>query len=180
MDCYRYGKPVALISGKTGLLVDGYPYYRRDRIKRVLHEALYRWCCTKRGCKAYAHVIERDFRVLYVSMNIFMTSRGKERLVYHNYTYYKQSRTKTGFRWGCTKNRWHRCRAYLHLMDDMTIARSNLEHTHTPFGTPIEKTSGHLADGGSRSRYSSAAITGFDTIFESTQTYGKNKCHFWN
>lgn len=68
-------------------------------------------------------------------VNIFMTNRGKERLVYHNFTYYKQSKTRSGFRWGCTKNRWHRCKAYLHLSDDLTIVRSNMEHTHGPFGS---------------------------------------------
>ncbi|KAL4714688.1 hypothetical protein ACJJTC_012605 [Scirpophaga incertulas] len=68
-----------------------------------------------------------------------MTTRGKERLVYHDYTYYKQSRTRNGFRWGCTKNRWHRCKAYLHLADDMTVVRSNMEHTHDPFVMPVRK-----------------------------------------
>lgn len=68
-----------------------------------------------------------------------MTSRGKERLIYCDYTYYKQSRTKSGFRWGCTKNRWHKCKAYLHLADDMTIVRSNMQHTHSPFSTPVKK-----------------------------------------
>ncbi|KAL0831844.1 hypothetical protein ABMA28_001374 [Loxostege sticticalis] len=72
------------------------------------------------------------------SMNIFMTARGKERLVYQNFTYYKQSRTRSGFRWGCTKNRWHRCKAYLHLADDMTIVRSNMEHTHIKFITTVD------------------------------------------
>ncbi|KAF9404618.1 hypothetical protein HW555_014248 [Spodoptera exigua] len=71
-----------------------------------------------------------------VFVNIFMTTRGKERLIFNDYTYYKQSRTKCGFRWGCTKNRWHKCKAYLHLSDDMTIVRSNMDHTHTPFSTP--------------------------------------------
>ncbi|VVC90602.1 unnamed protein product, partial [Leptidea sinapis] len=67
------------------------------------------------------------------NVNIFMTSRGKERLIYENFSYYKQSRTRNGFRWGCTKNRWHRCRAYLHLSDDMMIVRSNTDHTHPAF-----------------------------------------------
>ncbi|KAL0881434.1 hypothetical protein ABMA27_001298 [Loxostege sticticalis] len=70
-----------------------------------------------------------------VLLNIFMTARGKERLVYQNFTYYKQSRTRSGFRWGCTKNRWHRCKAYLHLADDMTIVRSNMEHTHSAYSS---------------------------------------------
>ncbi|XP_028174374.1 uncharacterized protein LOC114362985 [Ostrinia furnacalis] len=68
-------------------------------------------------------------------VNIFMTARGKERLIYHNYTYYKQQRTRSGFRWGCTKNRWHKCKAYLHLADDMTIVRCNLNHTHSAFSS---------------------------------------------
>ncbi|CAH2040221.1 unnamed protein product, partial [Iphiclides podalirius] len=58
-----------------------------------------------------------------------MTARGKERLVFHDFTYYKQSRTKSGFRWGCTKNRWHKCKAYLHLADDLTIVRTNFIYT---------------------------------------------------
>lgn len=84
-----------------------------------------------------------DFKTLAncfnISVNIFMTARGKERLVLRNFTYYKQSRTKSGFRWGCTKNRWHKCKAFLHLSDDMSIVRSNLVHTHNPFGLPLRK-----------------------------------------
>ncbi|XP_039750850.1 uncharacterized protein LOC120627071 [Pararge aegeria] len=71
-----------------------------------------------------------SFLAIENRLNIFMTARGKERLVYDNFTYYKQSRTRSGFRWGCTKNRWHRCKAYLHLADDLTIVRSNMVHTH--------------------------------------------------
>ncbi|KAF9796479.1 hypothetical protein SFRURICE_014650, partial [Spodoptera frugiperda] len=58
---------------------------------------------------------------------------------FQNYLAAHSSRTKCGFRWGCTKNRWHKCKAYLHLADDMTIVRSNMDHTHTPFATPVRK-----------------------------------------
>ncbi|CAH2085786.1 unnamed protein product [Euphydryas editha] len=86
-----------------------------------------RWYCSRRlkGCRARLQTT--------TEVNIFMTARGKERLIYHDFTYYKQTRTRNGFRWGCTKNRWHKCKAYLHLADDLTVVRSNMEHTHPAF-----------------------------------------------
>ncbi|GBP52303.1 hypothetical protein EVAR_9215_1 [Eumeta japonica] len=132
---------IEMANGKVCLYIDRYTFYQRS--PRV-------WYCTNNvKCRSYT-ALSPDMRPLRMKidhchpppkllLNIFMTQRGKERLVYHDYTYYKQSRTRNGFRWGCTKNRWHRCKAYLHLADDLTIVRSNMEHTHSPHGTPLYK-----------------------------------------
>lgn len=92
-----------------------------------------RFFCSRKNLSIKQSIDKISTLILSFPVNIFMTTRGKERLIYRNFTYYKQSRTRNGFRWGCTKNRWHRCKAYLHLSDDLIIVRSNMQHTHPAF-----------------------------------------------
>ncbi|XP_041989160.1 uncharacterized protein LOC121740509 [Aricia agestis] len=105
-----------------------------------------------------------------------MTSRGKERLIFHNFTYYKQSRTRSGFRWGCTKNRWHKCKAYLHLADDLTIVRGNMEHTHPAFTQFIVLSNGSRLLSYENYSYCKSGVLSNGYRYSCSSRTGKKKC----